>query len=262
MTKPLWRAQLDVSGTPRAASKWTVLAIVGVGVFMCTLDTSIVNVSLPATARYFGVSVGPAIEWVVIAYLVVIASTLLTVGRFADRIGRKPVWTAGLLVFSLGSALCGAAPSLGLLIAARMVQGIGASLLMAVSPAMLTAAFPAHERGRALGLNATIVALGISAGPTLGGLIVEHASWRWVFTINVPIGVAAMLATWWLLPDDAHRARLPFDVGGAVLLGTSLAALTVGLSIGNIFGWTAPPVLALLATCLVTLALFVGHERK
>ena len=118
-------------------SKWSVLAIVAVGVFMCTLDSSIVNVSLPAIARHFGVPVNAEAEWVIIAYLVVIASTLLTIGRLADRVGRRPIWLAGLVAFTTGSALCGAAPALGLLIGARVVQGIGASLLMAVSPAML-----------------------------------------------------------------------------------------------------------------------------
>src|SRR5689334_22691427 len=118
---------------------------------MCTLDSSIVNVSLPAIAAYFGAPVGAEVEWVIIAYLVVIAATLLTVGRLSDRVGKRTIWTAGLVVFTIGSALCGAAPSLPLLIAARVLQGIGGSLLMAVSPAMLVAAFPGNERGRALG---------------------------------------------------------------------------------------------------------------
>jgi MFS family permease len=102
---------VESTADPRTPSKWTVLAIVGTGVFMCTLDSSIVNVSLPAIAEHFGVPVGPQVEWVIIAYLVVIASTLLTVGRLSDRVGRRAIWTAGLLVFTLGSALCGAAPS-------------------------------------------------------------------------------------------------------------------------------------------------------
>src|SRR5690242_6974519 len=144
-------------------SKWSVLAIVGIGVFMCTLDSSIVNVSLPAIAKHFGEPIGAAVEWVVIAYLVVIAALLLTIGRLSDRLGHRALWLAGLLVFTAGSALCGAAPALGFLIAARVVQGIGGALLMAISPAMLTSAFPPDERGRALGLNSTIVALGISA---------------------------------------------------------------------------------------------------
>ncbi|MGH2515535.1 MAG: MFS transporter, partial [Ktedonobacterales bacterium] len=122
------------------AGKWAVLAIVAIGVFMSTLDSSIVNISLPAIAHYFGVPLSGAVEWVVIAYLVVIAAVLLTIGRFADMIGRKPIWASGLVIFTLGSALCGAAPSLGLLVTFRAFQGLGGALLFAVSPAMLTTA--------------------------------------------------------------------------------------------------------------------------
>src|SRR5258706_14053622 len=169
------------------ASKWAVLAIVAIGVFMATLDTSIVNISLPTIASSFGVPLSGAIEWVIIAYLVVIAGVLLTAGRLADVIGRKPIWATGLAIFTIGSAICGAAPSLGLLIAARALQGLGGALIFAASPAMLTSAFPPQERGRALGLNAVNVALGVSVGPTLGGFLTA-ISWRLIFYVNVPIG--------------------------------------------------------------------------
>src|SRR5216683_3626007 len=146
-------SQQPVAVGSQGANKWAVLAIVAIGVFMATLDTSIVNISLPTIASSFGVPLSGAIEWVIIAYLVVIAGVLLTAGRLADMIGRKPIWATGLAIFTIGSAICGAAPSLGLLIAARGLQGLGGALLMSISPAMLTNAFPAHERGRALGLN-------------------------------------------------------------------------------------------------------------
>ena len=253
-------AKTSAHDTP---SKWTVLAIVAVGVFMCTLDTSIVNVSLPAIARYFDVPVGAQIEWVIIAYLVIIASTLLVVGRLADRIGRKPIWLAGLLVFTLGSALCGAAPSLWLLIVARVLQGIGGSLLMAVSPAMLVGAFPPNERGRALGMNATVVALGITAGPPLGGAITSAASWRWIFYVNVPIGIAGAIATWIVLPRDRPAGeRTRFDIAGAVAIGLALASLTTLLSIGNDVGWGSWIVYALAGVFAIAGVLFVLQERR
>ena len=138
--------QQQAAGTERT-SKWAVPAIVAIGVFMATLDSSIVNISLPTIARYFGVPLSGAVEWVIIAYLVVTAAVLLTAGRLADMIGRKPIWVTGLVIFITGSAICGAAPSLGVLIAARGLQGLGGALIMAISPAMLTTAFPAHERG-------------------------------------------------------------------------------------------------------------------
>jgi EmrB/QacA subfamily drug resistance transporter len=217
---------------------------------------------LPAIAKYFGAPVGSEVEWVIIAYLVIIASTLLTVGRLADRLGHRPIWLAGLIVFTTGSAVCGAAPALWLLIAARVLQGIGGSLLMAVSPAMLTAAFPPQERGRALGLNSMIVALGISAGPALGGWITESASWRWIFYVNLPIGVAAVIATALVLAKPQRSAGKHFDVLGAVLLGVSLAALTTLLSVGTDAGWASPSALALAATAVLGFGIFAWHELR
>jgi EmrB/QacA subfamily drug resistance transporter len=247
-------------GSSDAPSKWSVFAIIAVGVFMCTLDTSIVNVSLPAIAKYFGGGVGAEVEAVIIVYLVVIASTLLTVGRLSDRVGRRRIWIAGLGVFTLGSMLCGAAPALWALIAARVLQGVGGSMLMAVSPAMLVAAFPPAERGRALGLNTMVVALGITAGPALGGLVTQTASWRWIFYINVPIGIAGAIAAIAVLGEDRSREQRRFDLAGATLLGLALGSLTTVLSIGNEAGWRSSIVLMLAAVFVIALPLFVVQE--
>src|SRR5712692_2236542 len=206
------------SDSAEHANKWAVLAIVAVGVFMATLDSSIVNISLPTIAHYFGVPLNGAVEWVTIAYLVVVAGTLLTIGRLADMIGRKPIWVIGLVIFTLGSAICGAASSLGMLIAARAFQGLGGALLMSTSPVMLTSAFPARERGRALGLNAIDVALGVSIGPTLGGFITSAFSWHWIFSVNVPIGLIGIIATLRVLPGRLQRKPGQFDPLGALLL--------------------------------------------
>jgi EmrB/QacA subfamily drug resistance transporter len=243
-------------------SKWAVLAIVAVGVFMATLDSSIVNISLPTIARYFNVPLSGAIEWVVIAYLVATAAILLTAGRLADMIGRKAVWLAGLLLFTSGSALCGAAPSLGFLIAARAFQGLGGALLMAVSPALLVNAFPPQERGRALGLNAVTVALGVSVGPTLGGLITASLSWRWIFYVNVPIGIIGILATLRVLKERTRRNPGRFDPLGALLLAVGLAALTAGLSFGQEIGWSSPLFIGLLVIGIIALALLPIVEKR
>src|SRR5713101_8324350 len=243
------------------ANKWAVLAIVAVGIFMATLDTSIVNISLPTIAHYFGVALSGAVEWVIIAYLVVIAGVLLTIGRLADMIGHKPIWVAGLVIFTVGSAICGAAPSLGLLIAARGLQGLGGALLMSISPAMLTNAFPAHERGRALGLNAVVVALGVSVGPTLGGITTEHLTWRWIFYVNVPIGVIGFIASMRVLTERMRRGRGRFDPLGAVLLAIGLVALTMGLSFGQEWGWTSPLLLSTLVVGIIVLLALVVERR-
>ena len=244
------------------ASKWSVFFIVAIGVFMATLDSSIVNISLPSIARDFGVPLNGAIEWVIISYLVVTAAVLLTAGRLADMIGRKAIWVIGLFVFTGGSALCGAASSLGFLIAARAAQGLGGALLFAASPAMITSAFPARERGRALGLNAVNVALGVSVGPTLGGFITAYLSWRWIFYVNVPIGIIGIFLTLRILTEKFHRNPGKFDPLGAVLLGVGLASLTAALSFGQELGWTSPIFIAGVVIGIVGLGLipFVEHR--
>jgi len=244
------------------SNKWVTFLIVAVGVFMATLDASIVNISLPTIARYFGIALGGPIEWVIIAYLVVIAAVLLTIGRLSDVVGRKPIWAAGLVIFTVGSAICGAASSLPLLIAFRVAQGLGAALLFAVSPAIITGAFPSAERGRALGANAVVVALGTSAGPTIGGVLTEHFTWRWIFYVNVPLGVIGFLATLFLLHERHERKGVRFDPLGALLLAVGFAALTLGLSFGQEWGWASPLLIGTLALAVVALGLLVAVERR
>src|SRR5260370_8139159 len=227
------------AGSPEQANKWVVLLLSGTGAFMTTLDGSIVNISLPAIANSFGVPLSGTVEWVIIGYLVVIARVLLTLWRLADMIARKPIWLAGLVVFTLGSAICGAAPSLGGLIGARIFQGLGAALIFAVNIAMITGVFPAHERGKALGMNSIVVALGVSAGPTIGGIITQYLSWHWIFYINVPIGILLFIASQRLLTERMHRGQGKFDPLGATLLGIGLAAVTLGLFFGQEWGWTS-----------------------
>lgn len=242
--------------------KWIVVAIVAIGVFMVTLDSSIVNISLPAISRYFGVPLNGTVEWVIISYLIANAALLLTGGRLADMLGRKPIWIAGLALFTLGSALCGLAPSLGMLVAARAFQGIGGSLMLAVSPAMLTSAFPRGEFGRALGWNAAVVGIGISAGPALGGIITDHFTWRWIFFVNVPVGVIGIVATLGFLTERVQRKRAQLDIAGAVLLAIGLGGLMLGLSFGQEWGWTSSRFLGVLAAAVLALVAMILVERR
>src|SRR5947209_19115536 len=179
----LFHVPVAIGEAQEQANKWVVLMLVALAAFMTTLDSSIVNIALPAIAHTFGVGVSGAIEWIIIGYLIVIAACLLTLGRLADMLGRKPIYEAGLVIFVLGSIFSGAAPSLTILIIARLFQGVGGAFIFSVNAAMITSAFPASERGRALGLNAVVVALGVSAGPTIGGLITQYLSWRWIFYV-------------------------------------------------------------------------------
>jgi len=244
------------------ANKWVVLALSGTAAFMTTLDSSIVNIGLPSIAHTFGVALAGSIEWVLIGYLVVIAAVLLSLGRLADMLGRKPLFLAGLAVFTLGSALCGAAPSLGALIAARCFQGLGAAAIFSVNIAMITRSFPAGERGRALGLNAILVALGVSVGPTVGGILTQYLSWRWIFYVNLPIGAIVILAAWRLLTERPHLERQQFDLPGAALLAIGLAALTLGLSFGQEWGWASLRLLASIVIALAALAGAAWVERR
>jgi EmrB/QacA subfamily drug resistance transporter len=254
-------APTPVDGAERA-NKWVVLVLSGTAAFMTTLDASIVNIALPAIARAFGVPLAGSVEWILIGYLVVIAAALLTFGRLADMLGRKPLLLAGLAVFTLGSALCGAAPSLGALIAARCFQGLGAAALFSVNIAMITRSFPAAERGRALGINAILVALGVSVGPTVGGILTQFLSWRWIFYVNLPIGALVILAAWRLLTERPHREEQRFDLPGAALLAVGLASLTLGLSFGQEWGWGSLRFLAAMVIAVAALAGAVWMERR
>ncbi|HXX70402.1 MAG TPA: MFS transporter [Polyangiaceae bacterium] len=219
--------------SPALRNGWTTFAIIAIGVLMATIDSSIVNVALPVIARYFGAALGGAVEWVIIAYLVVVAALLLTAGRLADVVGRRRAWVWGLVLFTLGSALCGASPSLPALVGFRAVQGIGGALIMAVSPAMIVGAFPPERRGRVLGYNAVVVGLGISLGPTLGGMIAEHFGWRWIFYVNVPLGALGVLASLAMLRSERTAVGGRLDVAGAVLLAVGIGAMTGTISFGG-----------------------------
>ena len=179
-------------------SKWVIFALAASSSFITTLDGSIVNIGLPAISQTFHVGVSGAIEWVIIGYLVIIAAVLLTFGRLADIVGRRPILLTGLGVFMVGSALCGMAPSLLTLIIARLFQGLGGALIFSVNIAMITSTFVDRGRGLALGLNAVVVSLGVAAGPTIGGIITQYLSWRWIFYVNVPICIIVLLAAFFL----------------------------------------------------------------
>jgi EmrB/QacA subfamily drug resistance transporter len=243
------------------ASKWAVFALAAPGAFMTTLDSSIVNISLPSIAHAFGVPLNGAVEWIIIGYLVVIAGVLLTAGRLADMIGRKPIFIAGIIIFTLGSTFSGAAPSLGILIAARCFQGLGGALLFSVNIAMLTHAFPADESGRALGFNAIVVAFGVSVGPTLGGVITEYLTWRWIFYINVPIGIILVIVALFVLKEPLHRGQGQFDPAGAILLAIGLASLTLGLSFGQEWGWLSLRLFAAVIVGIMALVAAIVVEQ-
>ena len=253
---------IEATASQKPASPWLTFALVATGTFMIMLDGSIVNISLPSIARTFQMPIGGAIEWIIIAYLVTIAATLLTFGRLSDIVGRKPVWILGLALFTLGSGVCGAANSLPLLIAARAFQGLGGALLLSTSVAIISDSFPADKLGFALGCNAVVVALGSSAGPTLGGLITEHWSWRWTFYVNLPIGICGFVGSQKVLRRTMGAARQRFDLLGAVLLAVAFAPLTLVLSFASQWGWSSWRSVLCFGVSLAALLAVPAVERR
>ncbi len=242
--------------------RWFVLANVSVGTFMATLDSSIVNVALPTINTVFQTSL-QTVQWVVTAYLLVISSLLPVFGRTADLLGRKRVYSFGFIVFTLGSALCGLAPNIWFLVGMRVFQAIGASMLMANSAAIITATFPPRERGRALGLTGTVVALGSLAGPAVGGILVGLAGWRSIFYVNLPIGIIGYLAARVVLPNDKSAGMSEtFDFKGAILFTLGMVSLLLGINNGQDWGWTSLPVLAGLVLGILLLGSFFITELR
>jgi MFS family permease len=198
------------TGSDRS-QKWGILVAVGIGTFMTALDTSVVNTVLPVIGKNFN-EVITNVEWVVTIYLLVLSGLLLSFGRLGDMRGHKTIYLSGFGIFIAGSLLSGIAPNVDLLIAFRGLQALGAAMLAANSPAILTKSFPVQQRGQALGLQATMTYLGLTAGPALGGWLASIFGWRVVFYINLPVGLAAIWLSMHFIPSDAnHRQEEQFD---------------------------------------------------
>ncbi len=242
----------------------TAVAIValGLGLFMTMLDSTIVNISIPVMMNDFQVGIG-SISWVLDAYLIVLAVLALTAGRMADQFGRKKIYAAGLLVFTIGSLLCALATSVGSLIGFRVLQGIGGAVMIPVTMAILTAIFPAEKRGAAMGIWAAIGITAAAVGPSLGGLIVEHLGWHWVFYINLPIGVAAIALCLVGVPEsrDASSHRR-LDLVGMVAFCAGVFALVLAVVKGEDWGWGSAVVIALFVAAVAVLVGFVFWERR
>jgi EmrB/QacA subfamily drug resistance transporter len=241
--------------------KWYVMAAVSMGVFLATIDGSIVNVALPTLVQALGTEFA-IVQWVVLAYLLTVTTLMLSVGRLGDMIGKKPLYAGGFVVFTVGSVLCGLSPSVYWLIGFRVLQAIGAAMMMALGTAIVTEAFPPSERGRALGIIGSMVSIGIVVGPVLGGLLIGALSWHWIFFVNLPVGV---VGTWMVLrfvPALRPKGGQRFDLAGALTLFVGLIAFLMALTLGQQVGFIEWYVLALFATSLICLVVFIAIERR
>ncbi|MBI3953419.1 MAG: MFS transporter [Chloroflexi bacterium] len=246
--------------------KWWALAAVSLGVFITVLDNTTVNIALPAIADHFHADL-PTVQWVSLAALLTISALLLPVGRLSDLAGRKRVYLAGFALFGAGALLAGSAQSPLWLIVARVVEAVGTAMTTANGMAITAAVFPPQERGRALGLNATFVALGIVVGPILGGTLVDALGWRAVFFVIPPVAVVGVALAWYIL--DERRFALPpghgaaaFDWPGAGASALALTTLLLALARGSVWGWTSVPVVVLFVAFAGAFVAFLAAELR
>jgi EmrB/QacA subfamily drug resistance transporter len=241
--------------------RWTLVAV-SLAVFMTAIDNTVVNVALPSIRRDLGLGQS-ALEWIVNGYVLAFASLLLTGGRLGDLLGRKRMFLLGLAVFTAASLLAGFAGGEALLVAARALQGVGAALLAPATLAIVSAAFPEEERGKAIGVWAAVGALGFAVGPVTGGVLAEHVHWSWIFWVNVPVGLGALAVGRTAISESRDESGgRTVDVGGVLASAAGLLALTYALIEGNRYGWGSPTILGLLAAAGAAGALFVRHERR
>jgi EmrB/QacA subfamily drug resistance transporter len=241
--------------------RWWTLAVLCLSLLIIGLDNTILNVALPTLQRDLGAS-SAQLQWIVDIYMLVFAGLLLTAGSLGDRFGRKRALTAGLVIFgvgSLGSALAGTP---ALLIAMRGLMGVGGALIMPSTLSILTAAFPPSERAKAIGIWAGFSGIGIAIGPVAGGWLIEHASWSWIFLVNLPIVALALVAGHWLVPESLDASAPRLDLRGFALSFVALSTLVWGLIEAPARGWTDALVLGSFVFAALMLAAFVTWERR
>jgi EmrB/QacA subfamily drug resistance transporter len=242
--------------------KWWTLGAMCFALFMIMLDNTVVNVALPSIQQDLGASIS-GLEWTINGYTLSFAVLLATGGRLGDIFGRRRMFLIGVVIFATSSATAGFAPDQTSLVISRIVQGVGAALMMPGTLSIITDAFPAHERGKAMGTWAGVSALALAVGPVLGGFLTEHVSWRAIFYINIPVAVGAVAATLFAVREsrDTSVGR-EVDYAGVAVLTVGLTALVLALVEGNAWGWGSPQIIALLGAAVVALPAFVFVENR
>jgi EmrB/QacA subfamily drug resistance transporter len=242
--------------------KWWTLGAVAFGLFMIMLDNTIVNVALPSIQRDLEIGISE-LEWVFNGYALTFGVLMLTGGKLADLMGRRRIFIVGLVVFTVASLFCGLATSAGWLIGARVLQGVGSALMNPATLSIITATFPPRQRGMAIGIWAGVAAMALAIGPLVGGLITQHIGWNWIFFINVPVGILAIIVTR-LVVDESRdtSAEQRLDLPGLLASGVGLFALTYALIEANSYGWTDPVIVGLFGLAAVSLTVFVVLEMR
>ena len=256
---------MEQSGPTKTEAGFGLLILsISLAVFMSSLDGTIVNIALPTISESFHIS-STAVSWVATIYLLVMAGCVLVFGKIADIVGFKKIFLAGFFLFTLGSLCCGTLPDLTgnflTLIGSRVLQAVGGAMMTSIAPAMITGFIPMDQKGKAMGIVMTFAALGTALGPTIGGVLTQYLSWHWIFFINVPVGIVAIILGLRVIPGTVGTGTMAgFDRAGAGLIFVGLASLLYVVSEGDNAGWTSPQILALAAVALIALAWFVRHE--
>jgi EmrB/QacA subfamily drug resistance transporter len=240
--------------------KWFTLAAVSFGLFMIMLDNTVVNVALPSIQRDLGADLSE-LEWIVTGYALTFAALMLIGGKVADAYGRRLIFVAGIAVFTLASLFCGLAESSDQLIAARVLQGVGAALMNPATLSIIAATFPPRERGTAIGIWAGVSALALAIGPLVGGLITEHLDWSWIFFVNVPVGILGIGASFVLIDESRDETHERLDLPGLATSAVGLFALTYALIEANTYGWGSTRIVGAFLLAGVALSVFVLLER-
>jgi EmrB/QacA subfamily drug resistance transporter len=245
-----------------ANRKWWALGALSVSLFMIMLDNTVVSLALPSIQKDLGTSLSQ-LEWVVNAYALVFAVLLLTAGKLADFLGRRKIFLGGIVVFTLTSLACALASNGGALIGARSVQGVGAAMMLPATLSIISAVFPVAERGMAIGIWAGVSGGALAIGPLVGGVLVEYASWQWIFYINLPVGVLGVFLAFWLVPESRDMSgEQKLDIPGLIASGATIFLLSFGLIEANSYGWTSATIILCFVGAAVSLALFVAIEMR
>ena len=241
--------------------KWWTLAAVSFGLFMIMLDNTVVNVALPSIQEDLGATLSE-LQWIVTGYALTFAALMLIGGKLADAYGRRLIFVLGIVIFTLASLWCGLSATSEMLIVARIVQGAGAALMNPATLSIISATFPPKQRGAAIGIWAGVSALALAIGPLVGGLLTEHLSWHWIFFVNVPVGVVAIVASLLLITESKDETHESLDLPGLGTSALGLFALTYGLIEANAYGWTSARIVGSFAVAVISLVSFVIIERR
>src|ERR1700678_3958344 len=245
--------------TAKGRTAWT-FAVTSAALFMASLDNLVVTTALPSIRDHLHASL-QGVQWTVSAYTLTFAVLLLTGAALGERFGRRRMFTAGLALFTAGSAAAALAPGIGALIAARAVQGMGAAMLIPLTLTLLSAAVPPQRRGMALGIWGAVGGLAIAIGPLVGGAVVEGASWQWIFWLNVPIGIV-LIPIARIRLTESHGPATSLDLPGLLLASVGLLGIVLGVVRGNGYGWTGLTVLPPLVIGALLVAAFIGWELR